>query len=350
MNGLEREIVAWYQENKRILPWRIDKNPYHVWLSEIMLQQTRIEAVIDYYKRFLKRLPTIKDLANIEEDELLKLWEGLGYYNRARNLQKAAKIIIEKYHGKFPESYEEVLNLPGIGEYTASAITSICFKKKECTIDGNVLRVYTRFYNDPRNVDLAITKKEIRNELMQNIPEEAGDFNEGLMEIGETICLPKGMPKCENCPLKSKCEAKKKKTWDKFPVKGEKIKQKQVSYTILLLEYNHKFAIAKRRENGLLNHLWEFPNLEGNISKKRVQEYLKEGNLEVAEIKKFISSKHVFSHQIWQMTSYQIKLKKDSNKYIWATLEELKEKYAIPTAFQPFLKEIEKKTCINKKK
>ena len=212
-------LSTWYQENKRSLPWRVDKNPYHVWISEIMLQQTRIEAVIPYYQHFINNLPTIHDLACIEEDKLLKLWEGLGYYSRAKNLKKAAQIIESEYQGIFPKNYEEILKLPGIGEYTASAITSICFNQKEVTIDGNVLRVYTRFFNDNSNIDDVKVKKEIRKHLMNLIPNDAGNFNQGMMELGETICLPKGLPKCQECPLNQACLAYKKKTYQTLPQK-----------------------------------------------------------------------------------------------------------------------------------
>lgn len=184
MKDVVDKLIHWYYINKRDLPWRRDKDPYHVWISEIMLQQTRIEAVISYYYRFMEVLPDISSLARVDEDQLLKLWEGLGYYNRARNLKKAAIIIMEKYDGKFPTNYEDILSLPGIGEYTASAISSICFSKKEVTVDGNVMRVFTRFWNDNSNISKDSTRKMIRRKLQEIIPDDAGSFNEGLMELG----------------------------------------------------------------------------------------------------------------------------------------------------------------------
>ena len=252
-------LSNWYQENKRSLPWRVDKNPYHVWISEIMLQQTRIEAVIPYYQRFINTLPTIHDLACIKEDKLLKLWEGLGYYSRAKNLKKAAQIIESEYQGIFPKNYEEILKLPGIGEYTASAIASICFNQKEVTIDGNVLRVYTRFFNDNSNIDDVKVKKEIRKHLMNLIPNDAGNFNQGMMELGETICLPKGLPKCQECPLNQACLAYKKNTYQTLPQKKKKIQKKEEEYTILIYQYQNKYALYQRKEESLLQNLWSFP-------------------------------------------------------------------------------------------
>ena len=201
MKKIVSPLLEWYSKNKRELPWRKDKDPYHVWISEIMLQQTRIEAVKEYYKRFMDKVPTIEDLSKIEEDELLKLWEGLGYYNRARNLKKAAVEIMEKYQGKFPSQYEEILTLPGIGEYTAGAISSICFQKKEVAVDGNVMRVYARVCKQDIDVTDSKVKKEVGEEIRKILPDTPGDFNEAIMELGETICLPNAIPKCMECPL-----------------------------------------------------------------------------------------------------------------------------------------------------
>lgn len=331
-----KKVVKWYQDNKRDLPWRKDKNPYHVWISEIMLQQTRIEAVKGYYSHFLTRLPTIKDLAEIEIDELLKLWEGLGYYNRARNLKAAAITIMNKYNGEFPRNFEEIISLPGIGEYTASAIASICFNKKESTIDGNVLRVYTRFHNDRRNIDLPATKKEIRKEIMELMPEEAGDFNEGLMELGETICIPNKEPLCEKCPLKEHCQAKKLEIVSSLPIKKEKKKKLEKQITVFIIKWKDEYLIQKREKDGLLNNLWEFPNIEKKLTIEELKEELKRKNYNPKSIATYISYKHVFTHQIWHMESFLIEVEK-KQEGVWVTQKELKEKYALPTAFQPFL-------------
>lgn len=342
MNKLVYLLLEWYHQEKRILPWRQTKDPYHVWVSEIMLQQTRIEAVLGYYERFMNHIPDIFVLAHIPEDELLKLWEGLGYYNRARNLKKAAQIIVENYNGIFPSTYDEILKLPGIGEYTASAIASICFNEPTVTVDGNVLRVYTRIQEDKRNISLNNTKKEIRNELSQMIPLESGDFNEGLMELGETICLPNGIPKCNLCPLQTFCLANKHHSWSKYPVKDEKKAKKELDYTIFLFTYEGMWAIRKRKDPGLLHNLWEFPNVPGKLSLNVVKAYLENNNIE-GNITKSITNKHIFTHQVWNMTSYIIKLKEPLKEYLWKKPKEIEEQYALPTAFKPFFEEIKLK-------
>ena len=306
-----------------------------------MLQQTRIEAVKEYYQKFIKELPNIQSLAQVKEDKLLKLWEGLGYYSRARNLKKAAQIIEEKYQGKFPKTYTEIKNLPGIGEYTASAISSICFGEKQATIDGNVLRVYTRFYNDNRNIDERTTRKEIRKELMNFLPNNPGEFNESLMEIGETICIPKGTPLCKKCPLQKNCQAKRKNTINKLPVRKEKQEKQEKKYTVLLFCYQDTIIIQKRKGKGLLENLWEIPNVEGHLSPKKVKELLKKEQIIPQKIEEGISSTHIFTHQKWHMISYKINLTSPIKEKS-LSLNIIKKDYAIPTAFQPFIKEIEK--------
>ena len=331
-------LSTWYQENKRSLPWRVDKNPYHVWISEIMLQQTRIEAVIPYYQRFINNLPTIHDLACIKEDKLLKLCEGLGYYSRAKNLKKAAQIIESEYQGIFPKNYEEILKLPGIGEYTASAIASICFNQKEVTIDGNVLRVYTRFFNDNSNIDDVKVKKEIRKHLMNLIPNDAGNFNQGMMELGETICLPKGLPKCQECPLNQACLAYKKNTYQTLPQKKKKIVKKEEEYTILIYQYQNKYALYQRKKESLLQNLWSFPQLEGNITKKELVSYLEKNQISYSNIEEEINYTHIFTHKKWKMKSYKVVLKDINNlPYPFYSKEEIQKHHALASAYKPFL-------------
>lgn len=337
-------LISWYRENKRALPWRMEPSSYHVWVSEIMLQQTRIEAVISYYLRFIEELPTVFELARVDEDKLLKLWEGLGYYNRARNLKKAAQIIVERYHGEFPSTYSEILQLPGIGEYTASAIASICFSEPQVTIDGNVLRVYTRVYNCYDSIDLLITRRQIREYLMTIIPEQAGEFNQALMELGEVVCIPRGVPKCQLCPLHDVCLSRKNRTFLSLPIRNPK-KEKQVeNYTVLLLKYHDKYAICQREETGLLANMWQFPMLSGDYSLDEVEQYLNDCGCEISTLRPAISYIHVFTHKKWKMSSYSIEIDFQSNdftqdvgKYNWVSLEELISKYAIPSAFLPFL-------------
>ena len=340
MNNLSTLLLAWYQENKRDLPWRRDQDPYHVWISEIMLQQTRIEAVIPYYERFMKRIPSIHDLAVISEDELLKLWEGLGYYNRARNLKKAAQMIEEEYHGIFPNHYDDILKLPGIGEYTASAIASICFSLATPTVDGNVMRLFTRLNEDSRNVDLASTKKQIREELVPLMPKDTGSFNEAMMELGEVICIPNGDARCEICPLKSICKSYNHQSWQNYPIRSEKKKQKELFYTVFLYSYQGKFAICKREKEQLLKNMWQFPNVLGKMTLKEIRLYLEKEHIDYQSIRKSISHTHVFTHQIWHMQAYLITLNNPIDGYLFETSKNMKEKYAIPTAFQPFLSKL----------
>lgn len=330
-------LVKWFQENKRELPWRQGNNPYHTWLSEIMLQQTRIEAVKEYYAVFLKKLPTIQDLAKIEEERLLKLWEGLGYYNRVRNLKKAAQIIEREYHGIMPTSYEELVKLPGIGEYTAGAIASICFGERIPAVDGNVLRVISRVIGSKKNVLESTTKKEMTELLQMIIPKEAGDFNEGLMELGETICIPNGEPLCEKCPLKKICTAKKENLTNEIPVRVSKMKRKIEDRTVFLLFCGDKIAIRKREDKGLLAGMYEFPNITGKMDEKEIKNFIySQWGMKIISIKKIKDYKHIFSHIEWKMRGYHIEIDTMNTNFIWVPKEKIRKDYAIPGAFAPF--------------
>lgn len=342
MKKIVNPLLEWYYQNQRLLPWRKDKNPYHVWVSEIMLQQTRIEAVIDYYYRFMTELPTIESLANCNQDRLLKLWEGLGYYNRVRNLQKSAQIIMNEYHGVFPDSYLTILSLPGIGEYTASAIASICFSLQEATVDGNVLRVYMRINNCYDNIDDKKVRTEVRKNIISIMPKDTGSFNQALMELGETICIPNGVPKCEICPIKNFCKAYENKSFLELPVKSTKKEKQEEDYTIFLFTHHQKVGICKRSEQGLLHNLWQFFNVSGKLSLSQIKTYLNNHNIEYSKIKKSITYSHIFTHKKWNMVSYIVNLEntKNINGVTWVTLEELEKEYALPTAFQPFKKKI----------
>ena len=336
LKKIRKPIVEWYQENKRELPWRKEKNPYYIWISEIMLQQTRIEAVKEYYKRFLEQIPNIQVLAEIEEEKLLKLWEGLGYYNRARNLQKAAKVMQEKYKGQMPRNYEELIQLPGIGEYTAGAISSIAFDEPVPAVDGNVLRVVSRVVGSKKDVLDNKTKKEFTKKLKEIMPKQAGDFNEGLMELGELVCIPNGQPLCEKCPLQEICIAKKENLTDSIPVRNQKIKRKKEEITVFLLEYKGKFAIRKRNKTGLLANMYEFPNRVQKLNKKEIEEVLQNWNLKGSKPQKIGTHHHIFSHIEWDMTGYKIEVTSRNDEFIWEKKEEILEKYAIPGAFVPF--------------
>lgn len=306
-----------------------------------MLQQTRIEAVKEYYKKFMKEVPTIHALANIEEEKLLKLWEGLGYYNRARNLKKAAKMIEESYHGVMPKSYEELIKLPGIGEYTAGAIASISYHEKVPAVDGNVLRVISRVIGNRKNILEPEVKKEITQLLIPNIPKDAGDFNEGLMELGEMICLPNQEPLCDECPLKEKCYAYQNHLTKEIPLREKKLDKKIEEKTIFIfMNDSHQVAIQKRQEKGLLAGMYEFPNIEGTLKESEIKNILKTWNIQETKISILGEHQHIFTHKIWKMKAYTIKVKNENSNFIWASKEDLQEKYAIPTAFNIFLKKL----------
>lgn len=334
---MRKPVIEWYQTNKRELPWRKEKNPYHIWLSEIMLQQTRIEAVKQYYERFLAKLPTIEELAGVEEEELLKLWEGLGYYNRARNLKKAAQVIQEKYDGQMPKRYEELIELPGIGEYTAGAISSIAFDEPVPAVDGNVLRVVSRVIGSKKNVLDSKTKKEFTQELKEFMPKKhAGDFNEGLMELGEVVCIPNGEPLCEKCPLQEICVAKNENLTTEIPVRNQKIKRRKEEKTVFLLEFEDKIAIRKRENISLLANMYEFPNIDKKINKRECESVLKNWCLTGKYIEKIGTHHHIFSHIEWDMIGYKIQVDTINKEFIWLKKEEILKKYPIPGAFIPF--------------
>lgn len=338
MKKVVEPLLEWYLENKRELPWRKDKNPYHVWISEIMLQQTRIEAVKKYYIRFMERIPNIEELSKIDEDELLKLWEGLGYYSRARNLKKAAMKIRDEYNGIFPDTFEEIIKLPGIGEYTAGAISSISFNQKEVAIDGNVMRVYSRVMNKDIDVSDSKVKKEIGLEIKKLLPENSGDFNQGIMELGEVICIPNATPKCELCPLKKLCLAHKHHRESEIPRKIIKKEKQEEKITVFLLIHNEKIALRKRTD-GLLKNMWEFPNINSFLSQDEIRNYFNG----ITYIESALNSTHIFTHKKWNMKSYLIKVEDKLDGYEWLSLKEIEENYAIPTAFKPFLEYIRNK-------
>lgn len=338
LNNIVKPLLQWFSENKRELPWRQDTLPYHVWVSEIMLQQTRIEAVKHYYARFMSELPDIQALSKVEEDALLKLWEGLGYYSRARNLKKAATIIMDEYDEKFPTSYEQLIKLPGIGEYTAGAIASICFQEKVPAVDGNVLRVVARVSGSRENVLLPETKKNFTAKLKKIMPEYPGNFNEALMELGELICLPNSAPDCENCPLQQHCVAYRNQLTSELPVRIKNSKRKKTNKTVLLiLNSENQIAIEKREEKGLLSGMYQLPNIDGFYSEKELSDILIKWKLHPTEISFLKETKHAFTHIDWFMKGYQVKTEQKSGRFLWVSAQELKETYPLPTAFRKML-------------
>ncbi len=335
--NITEPIMKWFEMNKRELPWRNDREPYHVWISEIMLQQTRIEAVKKYYVHFMQELPDIKSLSVVPEDQLLKLWEGLGYYSRARNLKKAAEMIMFQYNGEFPHSYEQLLTLPGIGEYTAGAIASICFNEKVTAVDGNVLRVTARILGSKKNVLLTETKKEAVQLLLEKMPPQSGTFNEALMELGELICLPNGIPLCGNCPLKENCIACKEHLTSEIPVREKKLKRRKEQKSVFLIVSHNKMAIEKRPSKGLLSGMYQLPNIEGFHTENELYHILKDWNVTPEEIAFIKETKHIFTHIDWYMKGYRVTVNQQYDRFLWVSPEELSEQYALPTAFQLFL-------------
>ena len=338
-------LLDWYSQGRRILPWREDPAPYHVWLSEIMLQQTRVEAVKPYYDRFLRMLPDIAALAEAEEEALLKLWEGLGYYNRVRNLQKAAKQIMTDYNGQMPADQEELKKLPGIGSYTAGAIASIAYGKRAAAVDGNVLRVLSRVRLDARDILDAKVKKAVEQELLAVIPAESpGDFNQAMMELGAMVCLPNGKPKCEACPLRGFCKAKALGCMTEYPKKAPKKSRKTEEKTVLVLQDETRAALTKRGDTGLLAGLYEFPCLPGKKSAGQVLAYLKELGFVSLRIKKLGEAKHIFTHKEWHMTGYCIRTDElmdqkeaaERADFIFAEKEEIEKKYPLPSAYASY--------------
>ena len=334
-------LLAWYNKNKRILPWRKNNNPYYIWVSEIMLQQTRIEAVKRYFERFIKELPDIYHLSQVEDDKLMKLWEGLGYYNRARNLKKAANQIMVEFDGSMPGCYDQLITLAGIGPYTAGAIASICYNEPVPAVDGNVLRVFMRLDGSYEDISSLKVKKNLEDRIQKIITKEmAGDFNQAVMELGETICIPNGKPVCALCPIVRRCKAYKKKIQTELPVKIPKKPRKREEKTVFLLQCAGKLAVAKRPDTGLLAGMWEFPNVESIIPENQVAEYLEHFGIIVHTIERTEKKKHIFTHKEWDMLGYYVICEEIPKQTVfqWVSREQIEKEFAVPTAMAQFLK------------
>lgn len=334
---LPEVLLPWYESNRRDLPWREDTDPYHIWVSEIMLQQTRVEAVKDYYARFLQTLPTVADLANCDDVLLHKLWEGLGYYSRVRNLKKAAQQIMDKHNGVFPGEYSQVLALPGVGEYTAGAICSIAFNQPTPAVDGNVMRVISRVTDDDTPIDLPAYKKSVQKALAEVYPQNAGDFTQALMELGATICGPNRRPDCENCPCKAFCLSFQQGTANNLPVKSPKKERRIEEKTVFILSCCGKFALEKREDKGLLAGLWQLPNVSGKLDSQRVLERVEKFGLKPSEIYMQVERKHIFTHIEWDMCGAYVEVAECGGDFLWFTEEQISRQIALPTAFRLFL-------------
>ena len=348
LNEIVQPLISWYRQNKRILPWRDQKNAYYTWVSEIMLQQTRVEAVKPYFLRFIGELPDVKALAECPEEKLMKLWEGLGYYNRVRNMQTAAQNVVSEYSGILPASYEELLALKGIGSYTAGAIASIAYDIPVPAVDGNVLRVFSRITEDRQDIMKQSVRRQVEEKLLGIMPKEApGDFNQALMELGAVVCVPNGPARCMECPVAALCKAYHHGTVDELPVKAPKKKRTIENRTVLVIQDGERTAIHKRPQEGLLAGLYELPNVEGHLSMDEALQKVKEMNLEPLYIETLPEAKHIFSHIEWRMTGYRIRVssleERKESSFIFTEKKQSEKQYAIPSAFRAYIKYMKEK-------
>ena len=341
LSKLPPPLLRWYRENARDLPWRRTRDPYRIWVSEIMLQQTRVAAVLGYYARFLEAFPTVEALASAPEDQLMKLWEGLGYYSRARNLQRAAKLVADQ--GGFPDTYEELLALPGVGDYTAAAIASAAFARREAAVDGNVLRVVTRLTDCHGDIAAPQTKKCIRAQVQAVFPEAEADvrvFNQALMELGATVCVPGGPPKCLLCPVRDLCLGRERGTAEALPVKAPKKARRTEEKTVFLLLREGTLALRKRPASGLLAGLWEFPNVGGSLDEAAAGAAVRAWGLEPRAWRRRLAARHIFSHVEWHMTLYTLEVRGPGpGEFTWV---DSLEQHAVPSAFARCREEAER--------
>jgi A/G-specific adenine glycosylase len=304
-----------------------------------MLQQTRVEAVKGYYRRFLEALPTISDLARAEDDALHKLWEGLGYYSRVRNLKKAATVIMDTYGGEFPRAYDQVLALPGIGEYTAGAVCSIAFDQPTPAVDGNVLRLVSRLTADETPIDSPAYKRRVTRALEGVYPDRAGDFTQALIELGATLCGPNWKPRCQECPCRDFCRGHLQGIAERLPVKSPKKGRRVEERTVFILSCDGSFAIEKRPKRGLLAGLWQFPNVEGKLEIGGGVKAVEDMGLKVSQIHRQVERKHIFTHIEWQMRGIYLEVKEPGGGFVWYTGAEIEQQAALPTAFRQFWEE-----------
>ncbi len=338
-------LLAWYRKESRDLPWRRDPSPYNVWISEMMLQQTRVDTVIPYFTRFLTEIPDVRALAGVPDDKLMKCWQGLGYYRRAQNLKKAAQRILERFDGKIPSSLQDLRTLPGIGAYSAGAIASIAFGVRTCAVDGNVLRVMARLSAYSGSLSDPAAKKRMTEITEALLPENgAGDFNQALMDLGATVCLPNGEPRCPVCPVREMCEVRAKDLVASIPAK-EKTKARRIEKrTIFIILCTDRVALRRRGPEGLLADLWEFPNEEGFLSAKKAEKILRQWDVEPLQITPAGEARHIFSHLEWRMKSFLVLARGNGASpapygLVFASLQELRQNYSVPTAFRFFLKQ-----------
>ncbi|MBR2719422.1 MAG: A/G-specific adenine glycosylase [Clostridia bacterium] len=325
-------LLRWYDEHARTLPWRGIHNAYHTWVSETMLQQTRVETVLSYYQRFIDRFPTVEALAAAPEDEVLKLWEGLGYYRRARNLHRGARQVAEELGGVIPSDVKELLKISGIGEYTAGAIASIAYDRCVPAVDGNVIRVVSRVRGIRENVGIPSVKRQITQAAAELVPQERpGDFNQAMMDLGATICVP-GTPSCERCPVAEMCDACREGDAEDIPELPRKNPPKVINYDLCLI-YNGDRVLMRQRTETMLQGLWIYPMIEEHHTAKQLPALVKRRiGLPVADIQPAGEAKHVFTHQVWQMKIYTMSTTAEApDGWRFVTLEEM-QALTIPTA------------------
>lgn len=340
--GFQQAVLSWYWSHRRSMPWRENPLPYYIWISEIMLQQTRVETVIPYFERFIRRYPDIPSLAASPEDELLKYWEGLGYYQRVRNLRTTALELVANHGGRLPETYGELLRLKGIGEYTAGAIASEAFGKKVAAVDGNVFRVMARLTGCEEDIRDRRVMNRLRERTEELLPDEnTGDFNQGLIELGALICIPKGSPKCGICPVKRHCSAYERDIQDMIPLRSRNKDRRVEERTVLLFQWENRFSVSRRKDGILLGGLYEIPNEEGFYDQEEVLSLSENLGAQVISIEELKERKFLFTHIEWRLKGYLMKIREPHGDYIFETLEELKKNYTLATVFRGYLEEIE---------
>ncbi len=342
-------LLAWYDRYKRDLPWRQTTDPYHIWVSEILAQQTRITALLPYYRRFVGQFPTVEALAAAQEDDVLKAWEGLGYYARAKNLQKAAGIVTTQYYGRLPDSFDALVRLPGIGAYTAGAILSIAFEQAVPAVDGNVLRVFARVEDD--DIDIVTPKAKekatafvagLMNEMAAKGQSRAGALTQALMELGALVCLPK-TPRCIECPLAQVCRGRQAGREGALPVKTAKRPPKEMAKTVLVVCNQDGAILMRQRTERLLSGLWEFVLLDGDMNAANIGPFLEQQGLRLLHLTPMGEARHVFTHMIWQMKGFLCRVEANPpvEGYIWQPQEDL-TKLALPGALRFFVQSIMK--------
>ena len=324
LEQIVKPLLAWFEKNARTLPWRSISTPYRVWVSEIMLQQTRVEAVKPYFERFMHALPDVKSLAECEEERLLKLWEGLGYYNRVRNMQIAAQTVMEQYDGKLPADYEKLLELKGIGHYTAGAIASIAYGIPVPAVDGNVLRILMRVSADNSDIMKQSVKTRVEQALQQVIPQDcAGSFNQALMELGAIVCVPNGEPLCDQCPWYSFCETRKRGLWQELPVKKKAKGRRIEERTVLVIRDGERVVLKRRPKKGLLAGLYEFPNEPGTLTEDEALRVVQDMHLHPMRIQRLEEAKHIFQNNFAEIDDIAAK------KFVENSFREDQQHFAI---------------------